>query len=106
LEPGDWGICAYSLNNKKLIDALISQDNLYNVVEIGSDTKIVSLTVTEAEYSISQLTNSLDISVDDVKNDLQGGASRTVYGILKGAILDGRPAWGKVGAIFTEEVEK
>lgn len=114
---GNWGICAYSMRNEKLVSAMRDQDNLYSVVEIGPDTeaavipgihtrtlvgegdlpeliaqiadpdtKIVSLTVTEAGYYISQGSRGLDFQHPDVINDLSGKVSKTIYGILTKAL--------------------
>jgi len=114
---GDWGICAYSLRNTKLVAAMNSQDNLYSIVEIGpdtdsivipgvhtrslvgqddiaeliaqiasSDTKIVSLTVTEAGYYISQRTHGLDLTHPDIAHDLTDQVPKTIYGILSQAL--------------------
>lgn len=110
---GNWGICAYSMRNEKLVSAMRAQDNLYSVVEIGPDTdsavvpaihtrtlvgaedlpeliseianpdsKIVSLTVTESGYYISQGAKGLDFSHPDIINDLSGNTPKTIYGIL------------------------
>ncbi len=110
---GEWGICAYSMRNKKLVDSMNAQDNLYSVVEIGPDTeeivipgihtrslvgadampeliaqianpetKIVSLTVTEAGYYISQATHGLDLSHPDIQNDIAQKVPKSIYGIL------------------------
>jgi len=114
---GNWGICAYSMRNEKLVSGMRTQDNLYSVVEIGPETeaavipgvhtrtlvgesdlpeliaqianpetKIVSLTVTEAGYYISQGSRGLDIQHPDVINDLSGKISKTIYGILTQAL--------------------
>jgi len=114
---GNWGICAYSMSNEKLVSGMRTQDNLYSVVEIGPETeaavipgvhtrtlvgesdlpeliaqianpetKIVSLTVTEAGYYISQGSRGLDIQHPDVINDLSGKISKTIYGILTQAL--------------------
>ena len=45
-------------------------------------TKIVSLTVTEAGYYISQTTRGLDIEHPDIQNDLELGVPKTIYGLL------------------------
>jgi len=110
---GDWGICAYSMRNSKLVADMKAQDNLYSVLEIGPDTesafipgvhtrclvgiedleelltliaepatKIVSLTITEAGYYISQLSNGLNFSHPDIQNDLAGKSPKTIYGIV------------------------
>jgi len=50
------------------------------------ETKIVSLTVTEAGYYISQGSRGLDIQHPDVINDLSGKISKTIYGILTQAL--------------------
>jgi len=114
---GDWGICAYSMRNTKLVDAMNLQDNLYSIVVIGPDTdevvipgvhtrslvgakalpqliaqianpetKIVSLTVTEAGYYMSQSTHGLDFTHPDIKNDLTLGLPKSIYGILAQAL--------------------
>jgi len=111
---GNWGVCAYSLRNTKLVSAMRAQDNLYSVVEIGPDTdsivipgihtrslvgqgdiaelitmisspdtKIISLTVTEAGYYISQRTHGLDLAHEDITHDLLSEDPRTMYGILR-----------------------
>lgn len=114
---GDWGICAFSMRNEKLVSAMRAQDNLYSVIEIGPDTtatiipgvhtrtlvgngdmeelisqianpqtKIVSLTVTEAGYYISQANRGLDLLHPDVVSDLAGMPPKTIYGILAQAL--------------------
>jgi mannitol-1-phosphate/altronate dehydrogenase len=103
LKPGDRRIYPYSLSNKtfgpdneniSILDihtkSLVGLAQISTVIDriANPDTKIVSLTVSEAGYYILQLTNSRDISVDDVTNDSQGGAPRMVYEILKGALLE------------------
>jgi len=47
-----------------------------------SSTKIVSITVTEAGYSISQETNGLDFTNNEIQSDLQGNSPRTLVGLL------------------------
>ncbi len=114
---GNWGICAYSLRNTKLVSAMKDQDNLYSIVEIGPDTdsvvipgihtrslvgqddlaelisqiaapdtKIVSLTVTEAGYYISQTTHGLDFTHADITNDLSDKGPKTIFGIITQAL--------------------
>lgn len=47
-----------------------------------ASTKIISITVTEAGYSISQKTNGLDRDSADIQADLAGGAPKTLVGLL------------------------
>lgn len=114
---GEWGILAYSIDNKYVVQGMSEQDNLYSVVEIGPDsddivvpgihtkclvgydcieeltdqianpdTKIVSLTVTEAGYYISQRTNTLNFNAPEVMSDLEGNTPKTIFGIFALAI--------------------
>ena len=53
------------------------------VAEIGkSGTKIISMTVTEAGYSISQKTDSLDLESPDIQSDLAGNSPKTLIGLI------------------------
>ena len=45
-------------------------------------TKIISITVTEAGYSISQKTGGLDLERADVQADLQGNSPITLFGLI------------------------
>lgn len=45
-------------------------------------TKIISLTVTEAGYSLSQATGGLDLSSADVQSDLAGNPPKTAIGLI------------------------
>lgn len=52
----------------------------------NADTKIVSLTITEAGYFISQSSQGLDINHLDIQSDLISEKSKTIYGILAQAL--------------------
>jgi len=67
---------------------LVGESDLPELVAqiANPETKIVSLTVTEAGYYISQGSRGLDIQHPDVINDLSGKISKTIYGILTQAL--------------------
>lgn len=73
------GIHTRSLGGASDLEELISQI-------AASDTKIVSLTVTEAGYYISQTTHGLDFTHPDIVNDLSNKKSETIFGILSQAL--------------------
>lgn len=70
------------------VKSLVGSANLQELADDlnSADTKIVSLTVTEAGYYLSPLTNSLDLTADEIKMDMEQGSSKTIYGILTQAI--------------------
>ena len=58
------------------------------IAEIAKDsTKIVTLTVTEAGYKISQKTNGLDLDLAEVKSDLAGTTTLTAIGLIARALI-------------------
>jgi fructuronate reductase len=53
------------------------------IAEIAKEsTKIISITVTEAGYSISQRTNGLDLDSPDIQSDLRGNPPKTLIGLI------------------------
>ncbi len=53
------------------------------IAEIAKPTtKIISITVTEAGYSISQRTNGLDLDSPDIQSDLAGNPPKTLVGLI------------------------
>ena len=69
------GIHTRSLVGEEAIPELIAQI-------ANPETKIVSLTVTEAGYYISQVTHGLDLSHPAVQHDLTLQVPKSIYGIL------------------------
>jgi fructuronate reductase len=64
--------------------AVAGHDQVHNVInEIAkSGTKIISITVTEAGYSISPRTNGLELDSADIQSDLAGNAPKTLVGVI------------------------
>jgi len=52
-----------------------------------ASTKIVTLTITEAGYKISQKTNGLDFDLAEVKSDLAGTTTLTAVGLIARALI-------------------
>ena len=72
-----------------LTDFLIGPDNPAAVIETmaASDTKIVSLTITEGGYNFNPATGEFDFSNPDVKHDIAHPESpRLVFGYLAAAL--------------------
>ena len=58
------------------------------IAEIAKEsTKIVTLTVTEAGYKISQKTNGLDFDLPEVQSDLAGTTTLTAVGLIARALI-------------------
>ena len=49
---GNWGICAYTFRNQDLVKALHDQENLYSVLEIGSDTEDAYIPNAHSEFVV------------------------------------------------------
>lgn len=49
--------------------------------------KIISLTITEAGYFLNNQTGELDWEHPDIKNDLAGESSRTIYGLITNGLI-------------------
>ena len=64
--------------------AVAGPDKVHEVIsEIAKpSTKIISITVTEAGYSISQKTNGLDLDSSDIQSDLRGNDPKTLIGVI------------------------
>ena len=64
--------------------AVAGPDKVHEVIaEIARpSTKIISITVTEAGYSISQKTNGLDLDSSDIQSDLKGNNPKTLVGVI------------------------
>ncbi len=117
-----WGICAVSLRNPDVRDALAGQDNLYTIAirdevisyqVVGAirellvapqspaavldrlcapSTHVVTITVTEKGYCLSA-DGSLDLSHPDIRRDLANpGAPGSVVGFLADALRRRRAA--------------
>jgi len=64
--------------------AVAGHEHVHEVInEIAkSSTKIISITVTEAGYSISQQTNGLDLGSADIQSDLASNPPKTLVGVI------------------------
>ena len=64
--------------------AVAGPDMADRVVEeiAKSSTKIISMTVTEGGYSISQKTNGLNLESADIQSDLAGNSPKTLIGLI------------------------
>jgi mannitol 2-dehydrogenase len=72
-----------------IVDYLFAPDDAEAVIERMADpaTRIVSLTVTEGGYNISDITGEFDDSNPDVRADLEPGATpRTTFGLITEAL--------------------
>jgi mannitol 2-dehydrogenase len=72
-----------------IVDYLFAPDDPEAVIERLADagTRIVSLTVTEGGYNISDVTGEFDDSNPDVRADLEPGATpRTTFGLITEAL--------------------
>ena len=69
--------------------ALAGKKDLRAIIDLIAkpETKIVSLTVTEAGYFISQASQGLDLGNSDIRSDLTMGDPLTIYGILAQSLL-------------------
>jgi fructuronate reductase len=56
--------------------------NYISNVIAGENTKIISLTVTEAGYLIDQTSGGLNWNDSNIENDLEGNSPRTIYGLI------------------------
>jgi mannitol 2-dehydrogenase len=72
-----------------IVEYLFAPDNPEAVIEkmTAPSTRIVSLTITEGGYNISDITGEFDLSNPDVVHDLEPGAvPRTVFGLVTEAL--------------------
>jgi len=69
------------------------EPTLARVMDLGADpaTRIVSFTVTEAGYALDH-EGQLDLSNDDIVNDLAGRPPRSIYGVVAGLLRRRRSA--------------
>lgn len=57
-----------------------------------ADTRIVTLTITEGGYNLSEVDGTFRLDTPDVAHDLAGGASRSVFGLVVSALKRRRAA--------------
>ncbi len=72
-----------------IVDYLFGPENPEAVIErmVDEQTRIVSLTVTEGGYNISDVTGQFDETNPDVRADLEPGATpRTTFGLITEAL--------------------
>jgi mannitol 2-dehydrogenase len=84
-----------------IVEYLYAPDDPQAVIETmaAESTRVVSLTITEGGYNISDVTGQFDLTNPDVARDLEPGAvPRTVFGLVTEAL---RRRWTRGLAPFT-----
>jgi mannitol 2-dehydrogenase len=84
-----------------IVEYLFAPDDPQAVIEkmASNSTRIVSLTITEGGYNISDVTGDFDVANPDVTHDLEPGAPpRTVFGLITEAL---RRRWKRGLGPFT-----